>query len=67
MLRRRSGMPGDRLWMRERFAAHGHWRVCFDAGKNHDVWSFVHLTLASGHAWRFDRTRCRRPMHRVRP
>jgi hypothetical protein len=53
-VRRRFGVPGDRLWVRERFVAFGHWQVRFNERKKRDEWAFADITRASGFSWRFD-------------
>lgn len=53
-IRKRFGVPGDRLWVRERFVAFGRWQVRFAVRKGRDEWFFTDLTLESGLSWRFD-------------
>lgn len=52
-LRRRFGVPGDRLWVRESYVAFGRWRTRFNTRKAREEWFFTDLTLASGLAYRF--------------
>lgn len=53
-VRRRFGVPGDRLWVRERYVAFGHWQVRFNERKGREEWAFADLTRARGFFWRFD-------------
>ena len=53
-VRRRFGIPGDRLWVRERYVAFGRWQVRFNERKGRDEWAFADLTRARGFSWRFD-------------
>jgi hypothetical protein len=48
------GQPGDRLWVRETYAAFGHWEQRHDAGKNRDAWYFIDETKPAGLAYRYD-------------
>lgn len=48
------GQPGDRLWVRERFFAYGHWQTRHNARKGRDEWFFTDLTRESGQAWRYE-------------
>lgn len=48
------GQPGDRLWVRERFAAFGHWRQRHNARKGREEWFFTDLTRERGLAWRYE-------------
>jgi len=47
------GRPGDRLWVRERFFAFGHWQTRRNAKKNREEWFFTDLTRQRGLAWRY--------------
>jgi hypothetical protein len=53
-LPRRFGAPGDRLWVRESYVAFGLWQTRHNERKGRDEWFFTDMTLASGHAYRFD-------------
>jgi hypothetical protein len=47
------GQPGDRLWVRERFFAFGHWQTRRNARKGREEWFFTDLTRQQGLAWRY--------------
>jgi hypothetical protein len=49
----RFGVPGERLWVRERFAAFGRWEIRRNAKKGRDEWAFVDMTCACGQRWRY--------------
>jgi hypothetical protein len=48
------GQPGDRLWVRERFVAFGHWQTRRNAAKGREEWFFTDLTRQTGQAWRYE-------------
>lgn len=48
------GAPGDRLWVRETYAAFGHWTRRWNPAKEREEWAFADLTPATGRRWRFD-------------
>lgn len=48
------GQPGDRLWVKETFAAFGRWETRFSATKGRDEWRFVDMTIECGHKHSFD-------------
>jgi YD repeat-containing protein len=48
------GNPGDTLWVRETYAAFGHWTTRWNAVKGREEWAFADLTRAAGQAWRYD-------------
>nr|WP_308632452.1 hypothetical protein [Massilia sp. YIM B02763] len=48
------GAPGEHLWVRETYAAFGHWTRRWNPGKEREEWAFADLTLATGRRWRFD-------------
>jgi len=48
------GQPGQRLWVRERFAAFGQWRTRHNARKGREEWFFTDLTRERGLAWRYE-------------
>jgi hypothetical protein len=47
------GQPGDRLWVRERFVAFGHWQTRHNAAKAREEWFFTDLTRQTGRQWRY--------------
>jgi len=47
------GAPGDRLWVRERFVAFGHWQTYRNAARERTEWFFTGLTRQTGQFWRF--------------
>ena len=51
---KRFGAPGDRLWVRETYAAFGHWTRRRNTARGREEWAFVDLTRARGLAWRYD-------------
>lgn len=48
------GQPGDRLWVKETFAAFGRWETRFNATKGRDERRFVDMTAECGHAHSFE-------------
>jgi hypothetical protein len=54
LLRNPFGQRGDLLWVRERFAAFGHWQTRHNAAKGRAEWFFTDLTRARGLAWRYE-------------
>lgn len=48
------GAPGERLWVRETYAAFGHWTRRWNPAKEREEWAFADLTPATGRRWRFD-------------
>ncbi len=48
------GAPGDRLWVRETYAAFGRWTRRWNPAKEREEWAFEDRTLATGRGWRFD-------------
>lgn len=48
------GAPGDRLWVRETYAAFGRWTRRWNPAREREEWAFEDQTLATGRAWRFD-------------
>jgi hypothetical protein len=53
-VRRRFGVPGDRLWVRERYVAFGHWRTRLNESRGRKEWFFTDLTRTTGQAWRYE-------------
>ncbi|WP_296943471.1 hypothetical protein [uncultured Massilia sp.] len=50
----RFGAPGERLWVRETYAAFGRWTTRANAARGRSEWAFVDTTRAAGLDWRFD-------------